>query len=293
MLSTTHFQMSYDDFYGNRSEVVQDILAKSQFLDVTIVNEEREWGAHRLILSSASPVLRRILNRGNQMQSLVYLRGTKSSTIEALLNFIYQGEAAVPVSDVNEFVNLGKELKLTGIHEDRMKVCDTNGKFEQANMNLGTEDKPVENEGAEAEDSNRSLIEASNSLIEASNRSLMKMETGIEDEKAETTVEEKVIENNEDGAEAVVKRKRGTKSPVWMCCTQLTSSEAKCNICDKVLRTPLGTTSNLIGHIRSQHSTNQLAIEMEKKFCEMNKNIQTGKIKKCSAAETRVLNLTN
>ena len=279
MLSTTHFQMSYDDFYGNRSEVVQDILAKSQFLDVTIVNEEREWGAHRLILSSASSVLRRILNRGNQMQSLVYLRGTKSSTIEALLNFIYQGEAAVPVSDVNEFVNLGKELKLTGIHEDRMKVCDTNGKFEQANINFGTEDKkPVENEGGEAE---------------ASNSSLMKMETHIEEEKAETTVEEKVIENNEDVAEAVVKRKRGTKSPVWMCCTQLTSSEAKCNICDKVLRTPLGTTSNLIGHIRSQHSTSQLAIEMEKKFCEMNKNIQTGRIKKCSAAETRVLNLTN
>ena len=270
--------MSYDDFYGNRSEVVQDILANSQFLDVTIVNEEREWGAHRLILSSASPVLRRILNRGNQMQSLVYLRGTKSSTIEALLNFIYQGEAAVPVSDVNEFVSLGKELKLTGIHEDRMKVCDTNGKFEQANINFGTEDKPVENEGKEAE---------------ASNSSLMKMETCIEEEKAETTVEEKVIENNEDGAEAVVKRKRGTKSPVWMCCTQLTSSEAKCNICDKILRTPLGTTSNLIGHIRSQHSTSQLAIEMEKKFCEMNKNIQTGRIKKCSAAETRVLNLTN
>ena len=273
--------MSYDDFYGNRSEVVKDILTNSQFLDVTIVNEEREWGAHKLILSSASPVLRRILVRGNQMQSLVYLRGTKSSTIEALLNFIYQGEAAVPVSDVNEFVSLGKELKLTGIHEDRMKVCDTNGKFEQANINFGTEDKPVENEGAEAE---------------ASNRSLMKMETSIGEEKAETTIEEKVIENNEDGAEAVVKRKPRAyerKSPVWMCCTQLTSSEAKCNICDKVLRTPLGTTSNLIGHIRSQHSTSQLAIEMEKKFCEMNKNIQTGKIKKCSAAETRVLNLTN
>ena len=184
----------------------------------------------------------------------------------------------MPVADVNEFVNLGKELKLTGIHEERLKVCDTNGKFEQANINFGTEDKPVENEGGEAE---------------ASNSSLMKMETHIEEEKAETTVEEKVIENNEDVAEAVVKRKRGTKSPVWMCCTQLTSSEAKCNICDKVLRTPLGTTSNLIGHIRSQHSTNQLAIEMEKKFCEMNKNIQTGRIKKCSAAETRVLNLNN
>ena len=278
MTSKTHVQISNEESQSHRSRVLQDILAKSQFLDVTIVNEEREWGAHKLILSSASPVLRRILNRGNQMQSLVYLRGTKSSTIEALLNFIYHGEAAVPVGDVNEFVSLGKELKLTGIHEDRMKVCDTNGKFEQANMNFGTEDKPVENEGGEAE---------------ASNSSLMKMETHIEEEKAETTVEEKVIENNEDVAEAVVKRKRGTKSPVWMCCTQLTSSEAKCNICDKVLRTPLGTTSNLIGHIRSQHSTSQLAIEMEKKFSEMNKNIQTGKIKKCSAAETRVLNLTN
>ena len=52
MLSTTHFQMSYDDFYGNRSEVVQDILANSQFLDVTIVNEEREWGTDSVLSKS-------------------------------------------------------------------------------------------------------------------------------------------------------------------------------------------------------------------------------------------------
>ena len=141
MLSTTHFQMSYDDFYGNRSEVVQDILANSQFLDVTIVNEEREWGAHKLILSSASPVLRRILDRGPAMQSLIYLIGTKSSIIEALLNFIYEGEASVKMNDVQNFMRLGNDLQLEGIYNDVNDEILSNMQQHRTNKNCSKVNK--------------------------------------------------------------------------------------------------------------------------------------------------------
>ena len=118
MTPKTHVQISNEESQSNRSRVLQDILAKSQFLDVIIVNEEKEWGAHKLILSSASPVLRRILDRGPAMQSLIYLIGTKSSVIEALLNFIYEGEASVRMTDVQNFMRLGNDLQLEGIYND-------------------------------------------------------------------------------------------------------------------------------------------------------------------------------
>ena len=78
MLSATKFQISSVDQESNRSRVLQDILSQSQFLDVTLVNDDREWGAHKLILSTVSPVLRRILDRGPQHHPLLYLRGTKN-----------------------------------------------------------------------------------------------------------------------------------------------------------------------------------------------------------------------
>ena len=52
------------------------------------------------------------------MQSLIYLIGTKSSIIEALLNFIYEGEASVKMTDVQNFMRLGNDLQLEGIYND-------------------------------------------------------------------------------------------------------------------------------------------------------------------------------
>ena len=52
------------------------------------------------------------------MQSLIYLIGTKSSVIEALLNFIYEGEASVRMTDVQNFMRLGNDLQLEGIYND-------------------------------------------------------------------------------------------------------------------------------------------------------------------------------
>ena len=44
MTPKTHVQISNEESQSHRSRVLQDILAKSQFLDVTIVNEESGVG---------------------------------------------------------------------------------------------------------------------------------------------------------------------------------------------------------------------------------------------------------
>ena len=141
MTSKTHVQISNEESQSHRSRVLQDILAKSQFLDVTIVNEEREWGAHKLILSSASPVLRRILDRGPAIQSLLCLIGTKSSTIEALLNFIYEGEASVKMTDVQTFMRLGNDLQLEGIYNDVNDEILSNMQQHRTNKNCSKVNK--------------------------------------------------------------------------------------------------------------------------------------------------------
>ena len=107
---------------ANRSEVLFDINRTSQLLDVTIVNEKQEFYAHKLMLATASPIFRKILVGAGDRQALLYLRGTKCEIIEAMLNFIYTGEARVPTPLLNEFIVFGNEMKIFGFGMSELKA---------------------------------------------------------------------------------------------------------------------------------------------------------------------------
>ena len=120
----------------NRFNVVKDIYSQSQLTDVKIVTEEQEFDVHKLILASASPVFRRIFERNSQPNSLIYFR-EPSSSISALINFIYTGEASVPRDNLKEFLVFAAELKIFGLMEEviRREADDLNsvGKTKQEN----------------------------------------------------------------------------------------------------------------------------------------------------------------
>ena len=77
-------------------------LGSSDFTDVTLACKDLQFEAHRLILSTCSPFLKQPLKKfKKQEQPLVNMGEVKSSNLEAVLDFIYQGETNVPF--VNEF----------------------------------------------------------------------------------------------------------------------------------------------------------------------------------------------
>ena len=59
--ATTKFQMNNAKLEGTRSAQLQDMLRKNSFTDVTLITNDKEFHAHRLILSTMSPVLRKDL----------------------------------------------------------------------------------------------------------------------------------------------------------------------------------------------------------------------------------------
>ena len=103
---------------SSRNLELLKILNENKFVDVTIVTESEEFQAHKVILSSVSPVLKRIFDRNNQQHPLLYMRATKSQHIKALIDFIYQGQAVVEVSTIREFISLGNELQIQGLFEE-------------------------------------------------------------------------------------------------------------------------------------------------------------------------------
>lgn len=93
---------------NQRSTELLDIFNNQKLLDVTFLTETEEISAHKLILSTASPVLRRIFERSSERRPILYIRGAKPQHIRALLDFIYKGEASV------EFSSLPVSGKLMG-----------------------------------------------------------------------------------------------------------------------------------------------------------------------------------
>ena len=57
---------------NNQSALFQDILDNEEFVDVTLVNDEMEFPAHRVILASMSQVFRKILKRQQGNSTSIY-----------------------------------------------------------------------------------------------------------------------------------------------------------------------------------------------------------------------------
>ena len=119
MDTSTKFQVDKVEFEQERTKLFHSFLKDQSLTDVTLVNDEDlEINAHKIILSSISPVLRKIFERRPQEQPILFLRGVKSDHLRALVDYIYTGEASIDVNNLNEFIQVGTDLKIVGLTDD-------------------------------------------------------------------------------------------------------------------------------------------------------------------------------
>ena len=125
MFNPDNFMLRWDLHQTTRASSIADIWRKQVFLDVTLVCDDEQVDAHKLVLSAASPLFQRILirNEGQLGRTLLYLQGTKLKDIKILLEFIYDGEVEVQHEDLETFMKLADKLEIEGLkgridHED-------------------------------------------------------------------------------------------------------------------------------------------------------------------------------
>ena len=84
---------------------------------MTLVCEDREQlEAHKVILSACSPFLRNLLKKTNKHpHPLVYMMGMNARVLEAMLDFIYQGEANIVQDDLEGFLLIAEQFQLKGL----------------------------------------------------------------------------------------------------------------------------------------------------------------------------------
>ena len=114
-MNSEKFCLRWNDFETNISDAFRDLRNEKDFMDVTLVCEDEQIQAHKVILSACSSFFRYMLRRTSHQHPLVYLKGVKFMDLQAILNFMYHGEVSVAQGDLNSFLAVAEDLKVKGL----------------------------------------------------------------------------------------------------------------------------------------------------------------------------------
>jgi len=125
-MSSEEFNLKWTDFESNISVAFRELREEKDFFDITLVCDNDQIQAHKVILSACSPFFRSILTRNPHPHPLIYLRGVGLSNLQSVLDFMYNGEVNVAQEELNSFLAVAEELKVKGLAQSAQS--QSNGK---------------------------------------------------------------------------------------------------------------------------------------------------------------------
>ena len=106
----------WNDFKENVGSAFGRFKEDNNFADVTLVCEDgSQIETHKVILAASSPFFENLLKMNKHPHPLVYMRGVNSEDLEALINFLYYGEANISQENLDSFLAIAQELQLKGL----------------------------------------------------------------------------------------------------------------------------------------------------------------------------------
>ena len=108
--------LKWNDFQENINSAFGALRNDKEFSDVTLACEDgTQIETHKVILATSSPFFMEILKRNKHPHPLIYMRGIKTDTLTATIDFLYYGEARVGQENLDAFLALAEELRLKGL----------------------------------------------------------------------------------------------------------------------------------------------------------------------------------
>ena len=182
------FCLKWNDFQENIKASFGKLRECKDFSDVTLVCDDGEMEAHKVVLSSCSPFFQRLLQKvkHHHQHPLIFMRGLKSGQLTNMVDFIYHGEVNILQEDLEGFLQLAEELELKGL---------TGGAEEEAGMGKQKTQKESNSEFYKSKYPERLKTEnyaTSNLEFENANN---KRQTQNEDSNKQTLVSTEVMSN--------------------------------------------------------------------------------------------------
>jgi len=120
------FLLRWEAFEANISCALQDLRNEEDLCDVTLVCEDGEIQAHKVILSACSPFFRRVMGKtSSHAHPMLYLRGVGTKDLKTILDFMYQGKVSVPQEELPAMLTLASDLQVRGLTDSHKPDTDT------------------------------------------------------------------------------------------------------------------------------------------------------------------------
>merc|ERR1719318_832046 len=143
--------ISWKTFDEHLATTFRTLLADGNFKDVTLVSDDQtQMTAHKSVLSASSPILASILINNPHSNPLLFMRGLKRKVLEKLLEFIYLGKADLDEKSLNDFMDIGRDLKINGLYKEdenestKPHTKEINEEILDPELNIGTDDNDDE-----------------------------------------------------------------------------------------------------------------------------------------------------
>ena len=112
-----NYNINRKDYDSHLRELMTMMMNTNDFTDVSLVcdDDNFEFRAHKVILSSCSESLSKIISQTQGKDPLIYLRGISSWQMQCLMEFMYLGRTMVYQNNLQDFLNAAQNLKVKGI----------------------------------------------------------------------------------------------------------------------------------------------------------------------------------
>jgi len=264
MRHSDKYLMKVDGFDANFISSLNLLRDSEEFFDVTLVSDDEvSIQAHKVILSACSPFLRNVLKFNKTTSPLLYIRGATNSVLSKLVEFIYKGEVTVVKNDLDSFLKLAEDLKVTGLSEKDAVTRDIWSSMELLGVQNNVKTFEKKQEKTELDSKEEENVKDKKASEEKLNPNVDTVDiTGV-------VVENVFEKENTTELDAKIMEMMEKDNKMWHCKICSLSRPKKshmqvhieshhldfahpCNFCEHVTK----TRSSLFQHVKKFHSTN-------------------------------------
>ena len=118
--------VSSTDIEASAPNILHNLWKDKDFTDVTLISaDNQQLKAHKVVLSSCSPVLGHILRSNPHPQPLLYLHHLQADEVSRLLELIYLGQTSLETSKLERFLEVAEQLKICGLSSQNGKPVES------------------------------------------------------------------------------------------------------------------------------------------------------------------------
>ena len=120
-----HVALTSDAHNTRLVQIFGDLFRNKILTDVTLLCEDRfKIEAHKVVLCAGSNFFREFFTNNTNDNLILYMRGIPKHQLMPLIQFLYCGETTVPNKQVQEILNVAKELEISTLDEDILNEED-------------------------------------------------------------------------------------------------------------------------------------------------------------------------